>query len=638
LERKRLREAAFDEIRRIIKEEEPQRPSVRLSTSDTLVKVAEARKTDPAKLSRLMRGELDWVVMKCLEKDRSRRYDTASALARDVERHLKDEPVEARPPSTWYRVRKMARRNRTALTVTGVVAAVALLGTTVSLWQASLARADRERARIAEEERLADLARADEEIRKRDAALVAERRQYALDRAIEAAFGGDLEKARKAIVAAEKAGVAPERVRWLRGLACFNQGKHEEAIQEFQASIDLKPSVAAHTMHFLAVFDASLFSGNSLARYFQLPTEGLNSTAPETAEDYLCRGLTMGRLAGTRRYKEGLFKREQALADIDKAIEMRDTPIARAFRAMVAYEIAPEGEDHAAAAERALAGIRQAKRQLPDNKFLRFMSLGAHIWVADVCEEISQPEKRKAALEEAGRDAEELKGILNYSYVMAGVNYFELIKDKDAALAELKWASSQPETSDLVTNYALALYERGRDAEALSVLDERLKLKPDNTQGQMLRIILLAEQSEIGFDKAYARFRELTDSLKRGVNGPTWSPFETSAFLLLGKKKELAESWVNAAAIMPFDKYVTGTLSEAEMFQLAGKNRLHLCFCHYQVGLDRLSNGDRAGACEHFQKALDTKFYAAVIYPHARAYLARLKRDPEWPRWIPVTK
>jgi serine/threonine protein kinase len=100
LEQKRLREAAFDEIRRIIKEEEPQRPSVRLSTSGTLAKVAAARKTEPAKLSRLMRGELDWVVMRCLEKDRSRRYDTASGLAKDVERYLKDEPVEARPPST----------------------------------------------------------------------------------------------------------------------------------------------------------------------------------------------------------------------------------------------------------------------------------------------------------------------------------------------------------------------------------------------------------------------------------------------------------------------------------------------------------------------------------------------------------
>src|SRR5208283_2456877 len=106
LERRRLREAAFGEIVRLIKEEEPPRPSVRLSTSDALVKVAAARKTDPVGLSRLVRGELDWVVMRCLEKDRTRRYDTASALARDVQNYLNDEPVEARPPSTWYRLSK----------------------------------------------------------------------------------------------------------------------------------------------------------------------------------------------------------------------------------------------------------------------------------------------------------------------------------------------------------------------------------------------------------------------------------------------------------------------------------------------------------------------------------------------------
>ena len=112
LERKRLSEAAFDEIRRLIKEEEPPRPSVRLSTSDELVKVAAARQTEPAKLARLVRGELDWVVMKCLEKDRTRRYETANGLARDVEQHLKDEPVQACPPSATYRFRKFAVRHK----------------------------------------------------------------------------------------------------------------------------------------------------------------------------------------------------------------------------------------------------------------------------------------------------------------------------------------------------------------------------------------------------------------------------------------------------------------------------------------------------------------------------------------------
>src|SRR5262249_45549508 len=122
LERPRLREAAFGEIVRLIKEEEPPRPSIRLSTSGALATVASARRPGRARLWRLVRGELDWVVMKCLEKDRPRRYESAGNLARDVERYLQDDPVEARPPSVLYRFRKLARRNKVVLTTAVLVA------------------------------------------------------------------------------------------------------------------------------------------------------------------------------------------------------------------------------------------------------------------------------------------------------------------------------------------------------------------------------------------------------------------------------------------------------------------------------------------------------------------------------------
>ena len=83
-----------------------------------------------------MKGDLDWIVMKALEKDRTRRYDTASAFAADVRRFLAEEPIEARPPSTWYRFRKLALRNKVALTTAALVAASLLLGTLASTWQA----------------------------------------------------------------------------------------------------------------------------------------------------------------------------------------------------------------------------------------------------------------------------------------------------------------------------------------------------------------------------------------------------------------------------------------------------------------------------------------------------------------------
>jgi serine/threonine protein kinase/WD40 repeat protein len=143
LERQRLRTAAFDEVVRLIKEEDPPRPSQRISTTATLAKVAEARQTEPGKLSALVRGELDWIVMKCLEKDRTRRYDTAAGLAKDVERYLNGDAVEACPPTLGYRLKKAYRKNRGPVLAASLFAAVlvaGIVGTSLGLVAANRAR------------------------------------------------------------------------------------------------------------------------------------------------------------------------------------------------------------------------------------------------------------------------------------------------------------------------------------------------------------------------------------------------------------------------------------------------------------------------------------------------------------------
>jgi serine/threonine protein kinase/Flp pilus assembly protein TadD len=123
-DKERLKEVGFDELRRIIREEEPAKPSTRISTLGQGASTVSAnRQSDPKRLCKLFRRELDWIVMKALEKDRNRRYETASAFAADVERYLKDEPVQACPPSAWYRLRKLARRNKVALAMATVVGA-----------------------------------------------------------------------------------------------------------------------------------------------------------------------------------------------------------------------------------------------------------------------------------------------------------------------------------------------------------------------------------------------------------------------------------------------------------------------------------------------------------------------------------
>jgi tetratricopeptide (TPR) repeat protein/serine/threonine protein kinase len=118
----RFRQVSYDEIRRIIREEEPPRPSTRLSESgDTLTTISAQRQTDPGRLTKQVRGDLDWIVMKALEKDRNRRYESPGAFAADVQRYLADEPVQARPPSAGYRLRKFLRRNRSRVLAAGLI-------------------------------------------------------------------------------------------------------------------------------------------------------------------------------------------------------------------------------------------------------------------------------------------------------------------------------------------------------------------------------------------------------------------------------------------------------------------------------------------------------------------------------------
>ena len=147
-----FRKAALDEIRRMIRETEPPKPSTRLRTlGDKLPEVAKHRHTEPAALSRLVRGDLDWIVMKCLEKDRTRRYETANGLAVDVEHHLNNEPVVARPPSNLYRLRKLVRRNRLTFATAGMVAFALMAGLAISTRMYLREQQARRRAVVAEQ-------------------------------------------------------------------------------------------------------------------------------------------------------------------------------------------------------------------------------------------------------------------------------------------------------------------------------------------------------------------------------------------------------------------------------------------------------------------------------------------------------
>jgi len=169
--------AGLNEMRRIIREREPVRPSTRISTLEAAdqTTVAKRRHSEPPQLIHVVRGDLDWIVMKCLEKDRTRRYETANGLADDILCHLNNEPVLARPPGKLYRFQKLVRRNKLVFTAAAVVSGVLVLGTIVSTWQAVRATHAKREALTAQanEAKLRRQAQAEE--------LAARQRAYASD-------------------------------------------------------------------------------------------------------------------------------------------------------------------------------------------------------------------------------------------------------------------------------------------------------------------------------------------------------------------------------------------------------------------------------------------------------------------------
>lgn len=126
----------LDEVRRIIREEEPPRPSTRLSTLDAgeQATLSKLRQSEPPKLLGIIRGDLDWIVMKTLEKNRTRRYETANGLAMDIQRYVNAKPVTARPPSHLYKFQKLVKRNKLVAVASTIVATAILLGLGMATW------------------------------------------------------------------------------------------------------------------------------------------------------------------------------------------------------------------------------------------------------------------------------------------------------------------------------------------------------------------------------------------------------------------------------------------------------------------------------------------------------------------------
>jgi serine/threonine protein kinase/tetratricopeptide (TPR) repeat protein len=534
LEKKRFAKAAYDEIRRLIREEEPPRPSTRLSSSDSLASIAAQRHTEPAKLSQLVRGDLDWITMKALEKDRTRRYETANSLVRDIQRHLCDEPVEAGPPSAAYRLRKFIRRNRLAVFCTALTVACALavlVNHTLGMFeirrerdralaaeQAATAAADSERnakvdaeeqkekamqsaQREADERKKADTAKTEAQVKEDEANAVV---KFFQDRVFSAGrpkgeaggLGHDV-ALREAIKASLPAlgtsfrdqPLVEARLRLTLGTTFGYLGDDAQAAEQFEQASALFTSHngpdnpdTLKSMNNLAICYSAL---NRHAEALQLHEATLAARKRVLPPDHPHTFASMHNVANTyaamNRHAEALRLREEVLA-AQKRVLPPDHPdtltsmhnLALSYAALKRHTDALTlRQETLAARKRVLPPDHPDTLQSMNNLANSYAALNRHAEAIKLYEEALTSQKRVLPPDHP----ETLRSMNNLALSYAALNrHAEALKLREETLAARKsvLASDHPDTIQSMNNLANSYAALNRHAEALPLLDEVL--------------------------------------------------------------------------------------------------------------------------------------------------------------------
>jgi len=367
-----LMKAGFDEMRRLIREREPKKPSTLLKTlaAATVGTVATHRQSEPPKLIGLLKGDLDWIVMKAMEKDRRRRYDTASALADDLQRHLDHEPVLARPPSTVYRLQKLMQKNRAAFITVTLVALSLLVGLAISTTLY--------------------------------VRLKVEKAQRAVEAAQFAIMSGEDEWITSAIRECEAAGVPKAFVGLLTAEQHLIQGRVEECISTLEALVQEAPrSIPARAL---------LATAHDLAddtRGYHRVMATLEDAQPKEREDFLILGHALSHSTDAQERQQGLEFMAHAIH------QMRDSPMARVLLSEARTRQAIHSHSQEEIQE-ALADINAARGWQRHGIAVLAISAWAHAVGAQIATEKNRADLRQQYLTISQTDGEQLATFSSY--------------------------------------------------------------------------------------------------------------------------------------------------------------------------------------------------------------------------------
>jgi serine/threonine protein kinase/tetratricopeptide (TPR) repeat protein len=603
-DKERFKEVGYDEMRRIIREEEPPKPSTRVSTlGQAATTVSINRKSDPKRLSQLCRGELDWIVMKALEKDRNRRYGTASALAADVQHCLNDEPVTACPPSIAYRFGKFARRNKVALAMACVVTTAVLLVVATLAGSIGWVVGDRARRR---EEAVRGVERALE-----DAQRLQKQGKWGEARAalrgsesLLATAGNPEELAQRCRqVEADLTMLSKlELARLERTSERADHFDNQAADQAYRAAfaeyglpvLDLDPAVAAERVVASAIAQELVAALDDWAGFVSR-SHDLDLAPDESAPPTLnpadrAKLLALAQVTDPdpwrQQVRDAISRGNQTrLLELSRQVQVLEQPPATLV--LLAQSSATTDLPGATAL------LRRMQRQHPDDFWinhelgkclsalkppqveeaigyfrtavaLRPQSPGVYVNLGVALAKKGEIEEALAAFQHAVR----LKP--DYAQAHCNIGYcFTWLGQPDQAITECHEALRlKPDFPCALVTLADALFNKGRPADAIAALDQALRLDPEFAAAESNLAFVLATSPDPKFRDAKRAVKLAQQAVRRRPNANNWG--------ILGTAQYRAGDWNAAIAALKKSMELHARVDEEECLVLA--------MAHWQLG------------------------------------------------------
>ncbi len=553
-------------------------------------------------INRRIPQDLETICLKMMEKDPDKRYQTAGGVAEDLRRYVNRFAISARRVGVLGRVVRWAKRNKA---IAAALCGLLLLGLLAGVFAY---REHRSEQRVMEEQR-----------------------QHAVERAMLIVMSGDLDGAEKAIAEAEVLGASPGSVRMIRGLLAYHRGDPRLAIEHLEQAVKLLPrSVAAYSLLALAYLRDGQWD-----RYEIIVMDFVEKLTPVTPEDYLFKGSAEAMDAPTR-----------GLKTLDEAIHRKDSPIARVLRAEARADVAQD-TSNIDMAQSAIEDASAAKNMMPGNPFVIRTEVYAHLVATVVFRDAGEEDRADASLRQAGKGVQELERLTSPS---GGYGcrwrYLVLTGQEEAAHEVARKGYQEAESPRTRYIYACSLYEQGQFENALEVIERAGGPAGVSSRDAKLasglyqfRLFIIAELPD-GPSRALEAYRENCD-LCQAYPGGYSAIFNQATLLFLGKRTEAKAASEELTGLydgpyLRILEYSAGSIFAEDLLKGVVGSRWNQCDAHFYVALDRLAQGDRAGAREHFQKDFATGVFAFWEYDWSRLFLKRMDQDPTWPRWIPL--